>query len=47
METIDTQKVSVRKHDSQIEAMGIEIQKLKSGIEGLLPPNLLNDLEKY
>ena len=27
--------------------MRIEIQKLKSGVEGQLPPNLISDLEKY
>ena len=27
--------------------MRIEIQKLKSGVEGQLPQNLIGDLEKY
>jgi hypothetical protein len=27
--------------------MRIEIQKIKSGVEGQLPPNLIGDLEKY
>ena len=27
--------------------MRIEIQKLKSGVEGQLPQNLISDLEKY
>ena len=36
-----------RKYENQIEVMRIEIQKLKSGVEGQLPPNLISDLEKY
>ena len=47
LDSVDNLKIHQKRSDAVIDHLKIEVNKLKGGVEAQLPPNLLNDLEKY